>query len=61
MQGGNQFSPLPWARCSAACCGGAWEEAERLFQRLRGEGVHLFYVKTPVEFGSIGDLADPAA
>lgn len=30
------------------------EEAERLFQRLHAEGVHLFYVKTPVEFGSIG-------
>ncbi|MFZ5558412.1 MAG: DUF190 domain-containing protein [Pseudomonadota bacterium] len=31
------------------------EEAERLFQRLRAEGVHLFYVKTPVEFGVLGD------
>lgn len=30
------------------------EEAERLFQRLRAEGVHLFYVKTPVEFGVLG-------
>jgi PII-like signaling protein len=30
------------------------EEAERLFERLKAEGVHLFYVKTPVEFGTIG-------
>ncbi|ATE58654.1 DUF190 domain-containing protein [Thauera sinica] len=37
------------------------EEAERLFERLRSEGVHLFYVKTPAEFGSIGGAADPAA
>ena len=36
-------------------------EAERLFVRLRAEGVHLFYVKTAVEFGTLGDeqpLAD---
>jgi hypothetical protein len=31
------------------------EETDRLFARLRAEGVHLFYVKTPVEFGVIGD------
>ncbi len=37
------------------------EEADRLFQRLRAEGVRLFYVKTPVEFGSIGDPAEPGA
>ena len=30
------------------------EEAARLFARLEGEGVHLFYVKTPVEFGMLG-------
>lgn len=30
------------------------EEAERLFARLETEGVHLFYVKTPVEFGTLG-------
>jgi hypothetical protein len=30
------------------------EETERLFARLKTEGVHLFYVKTPVEFGTIG-------
>ena len=30
------------------------EESARLFERLRAEGVHLFYVKTPVEFGEIG-------
>ena len=27
------------------------EEADRLFERLKAEGVRLFYVKTPVEFG----------
>jgi PII-like signaling protein len=31
------------------------EESGRLFERLRAEGVHLFYVKTAVEFGVIGD------
>ena len=31
------------------------EEAERLFARLRAENVSLFYVKTPVEFGMLGD------
>ncbi|MDE1942305.1 MAG: DUF190 domain-containing protein [Betaproteobacteria bacterium] len=31
------------------------EEAERLFARLKEEGVHLFYVKTPVEFGVLGN------
>jgi PII-like signaling protein len=30
------------------------EEAERLFARLKAEGVHLFYVKTLVEFGMLG-------
>lgn len=31
------------------------EEADRLFDRLRAEGVHLFYVKAAVEFGVLGD------
>lgn len=31
------------------------EETERLFERLKAEGVHLFYVKTPVEFGVLGE------
>jgi uncharacterized protein len=31
------------------------EEAERLFDFLKKEGVHLFYVKTPVEFGVLGE------
>jgi hypothetical protein len=31
------------------------DEADRLFDRLRADGVHLFYVKTPVEFGVIGN------
>jgi uncharacterized protein len=30
------------------------EESDRLFARLKAEGVHLFYVKTPVEFGILG-------
>ncbi len=30
------------------------EENDRLFERLQAEGVYLFYVKTPVEFGIIG-------
>lgn len=31
------------------------EESDRLFERLRAEGVHLFYVKTPVEFGTLDE------
>ncbi len=30
------------------------EESERLFTRLVAEGVHLFYVKAPIEFGTLG-------
>ena len=30
------------------------EECARLFARLEAERVHLFYVKAPVEFGTIG-------
>ncbi|HTY49115.1 MAG TPA: DUF190 domain-containing protein [Steroidobacteraceae bacterium] len=30
------------------------DEAERLFERLRSEQVSLFYVKTPVQFGTLG-------
>jgi PII-like signaling protein len=33
------------------------EETERLFERLRAEGVQVFYVKTPVEFGTLGPTA----
>lgn len=33
------------------------EQAERLFARLKAEGVHLFYVKTAVEFGVLGEDA----
>ena len=29
-------------------------ESERLFERLRAEDVQLFYVKSPVEFGTVG-------
>lgn len=31
------------------------EQSERLFERLKAEGVHLFYVKTAVEFGVLGE------
>src|SRR5262245_34842508 len=31
------------------------EEADRLFARLNAEKVRLFYIKTPVEFGTTGD------
>ena len=31
------------------------EECDRLFARLRAEGVHLFYVKSAVEFGTLGE------
>ena len=30
------------------------EESKRLFERLAVEGVNLFYVKTPIEFGTLG-------
>jgi len=30
------------------------EESQKLFSRLEAEGVHLFYVKAPVEFGMLG-------
>ncbi|AUH53658.1 hypothetical protein CXB49_15955 [Chromobacterium sp. ATCC 53434] len=30
-------------------------EAELLLDRLRGEGVKVFYTKTPVEYGMLGD------
>jgi PII-like signaling protein len=31
------------------------EETDRLFERLKAEGVHLFYVKIAVEFGTLGE------
>jgi PII-like signaling protein len=31
------------------------EESERLLNRLKSEGVHLFYAKTPAEFGVLGE------
>ena len=33
------------------------DEAQRLFDRLRAEAVRVFYVKTPVEFGTLGGEA----
>ncbi|HET9663430.1 MAG TPA: DUF190 domain-containing protein [Burkholderiales bacterium] len=31
------------------------EEADRLFERLKTEKIHLFYAKTPAEFGVLGE------
>lgn len=31
------------------------DEADRLFERLKHEGVRLFYAKTPAEYGVLGD------
>jgi uncharacterized protein len=31
------------------------EGSQRLFERLKAEGVQVFYVKMPVEFGTLGD------
>lgn len=31
------------------------EESERLLARLRSEGVRIFYIKAPIEFGMLGD------
>jgi len=31
------------------------DESIRLFARLRAECIHLFYGKTPIEFGILGD------
>lgn len=31
-------------------------DADRLFKRLKEEGVNIFYVKAPIEFGMTGDL-----
>lgn len=31
------------------------DESLRLFELLKAEGVHLFYIKTPVEFGVLGE------
>jgi PII-like signaling protein len=30
-------------------------DSDRLFTRLRAEGVKLFYIKAPIEFGVLGD------
>lgn len=31
------------------------EQSDRLFARLEAEAIRLFYVKTPVEFGVLGE------
>ncbi len=31
------------------------QEAERMFSHLKQEGINVFYVKTPVEFGMTGE------
>ncbi len=33
-------------------------ETERLFNRLNNEEISIFYVKTPVEFGTVGNKKD---
>ena len=30
-------------------------EADRLFARLQDEGINIFYIKTPIEFGMTGE------
>lgn len=30
------------------------EEADQLFERLKTENIHLFYMKIPIEFGILG-------
>lgn len=34
------------------------EETDRLFEFLKKEGVHLFYVKAPVQFGVLGEASE---
>lgn len=34
------------------------DEAERIFELIRQEGVRVFYVKTAIEFGVLGDPND---
>lgn len=31
------------------------QDVEHLFQRLRDENIRVFYVKSPIEFGTTGD------
>jgi PII-like signaling protein len=31
------------------------EEADRLLARLRSEGIRIFYIKAPIEFGILGE------
>lgn len=31
-------------------------DAERLFARIKDEGVNVFFMKTPIEFGMTGEL-----
>ncbi|MBK5416014.1 DUF190 domain-containing protein [Pseudomonas sp. TH31] len=33
------------------------EESVRLFQRLEAEDISLFYIKAPIEFGTVGQKA----
>ncbi|AZC53203.1 MULTISPECIES: DUF190 domain-containing protein [Pseudomonas] len=36
------------------------EECTRLFERLESEDIALFYIKTPIEFGTLGKQAEKA-
>ena len=31
------------------------DDADRMFERLRQEGIKIFYIKVPVEFGTTGE------
>jgi PII-like signaling protein len=31
------------------------QQAERMFEHLKQEGVKVFYIKTPIEFGMVGE------
>ncbi|MCS3838819.1 PII-like signaling protein [Pseudomonas sp. JAI111] len=35
------------------------DESERLFKRLDAEEISVFYIKTPVEMGTVGKKANP--
>lgn len=37
------------------------DEAERMLDVVRSQHVHVFYTRTPVEFGVLGEEADAAA
>jgi len=34
------------------------EQADRLFERINGMDIRLFYMKAPIEFGQLGKQAE---